>query len=98
MAQRVQQTLQRYKDLQDIIAILGMDELSESDRLTVYRARKLQRFFSQPFFVTTQFTGRPGKFVSREQTIAGCEAILDGLADHIPESALMYIGSLDEVL
>lgn len=98
VARRVQQTLQRHKELQDLIAILGMDELSEEDRLTVYRARKLQRFFSQPFFVTTQFMGRPGKFVTREQTIAGCEAILNGLADNIPESALMYIGALDEVL
>lgn len=96
VARAVQETLQRYKELQDIIAILGMEELSEKDRLTVTRARKLQRFFSQSFFVAESFTGQKGKYVTRERTISGCEAILNGDLDQVPESALLYIGAINE--
>lgn len=96
VAREVQETLQRYKELQDIIAILGMEELSEKDRLIVTRARKLQRFFSQSFFVAEGFTGQKGKYVKREKTIAGCEAILNGDLDKVPESALLYIGEIEE--
>jgi F-type H+-transporting ATPase subunit beta len=97
VARQVQQTLQRYKDLQDIIAILGMDELSEDDRSIVDRARKIQRFLSQPFFVAQQFTGFEGKYVPLEQSIVGFEEILSGSLDHIPEQAFYMKGNLDEV-
>jgi len=97
VARRVQQTLQRYKDLQDIIAILGMDELSEDDKLTVSRARKIQQFLSQPFFVAAQFTGREGKYVSLKDTIAGFEEIVDGKLDHIAEQDFYMAGNIDEV-
>ncbi len=97
VARAVQQTLQRYKDLQDIIAILGMDELSEDDRLVVARARKVQRFLSQPFFVAAQFTGRAGKFVTLKQTIEGFEEIVEGKLDHISEQDFYMAGDIDEV-
>ncbi|MCC6559476.1 MAG: F0F1 ATP synthase subunit beta, partial [Polyangiaceae bacterium] len=97
VARRVQQTLQRYKDLQDIIAILGMDELSEDDKLVVARARKIQQFLSQPFFVAAQFTGRAGKLVSLKDTIAGFEEILEGKLDHISEQDFYMAGGIDEV-
>ncbi len=96
-ARGVQQTLQKYKDLQDIIAILGMDELSEDDRQVVNRARKIQRFLSQPFFVAAQFTGREGKFVTLAETIAGFQEILDGKLDHISEQDFYMAGNIDEV-
>ncbi|MEA3274347.1 MAG: F0F1 ATP synthase subunit beta [Pseudomonadota bacterium] len=95
-ARAVQGRLQRYKELKDIIAILGMDELSEEDKLTVARARKIQRFLSQPFFVAEVFTGSPGKYVSLKDTIAGFKAILDGEYDHLPEQAFYMVGSVDE--
>jgi F-type H+-transporting ATPase subunit beta len=98
VAMEVQQTLQKYKDLQDIIAILGMDELSEDDRLVVSRARKIQRFLSQPFFVAAQFTGFAGRFVSLKDTIDGFEQIVAGKHDDIPEQAFLYCGGIDEVL
>ncbi|MDC0745928.1 F0F1 ATP synthase subunit beta [Polyangium mundeleinium] len=97
VARRVQQTLQRYKDLQDIIAILGMDELSEDDKLVVQRARKIQQFLSQPFFVAAQFTGRQGKLVSLKDTISGFEEIIDGKLDHISEQDFYMAGGIDEV-
>jgi F-type H+-transporting ATPase subunit beta len=97
VARRVQATLQRYKDLQDIIAILGMDELSEDDKLVVQRARKMQQFLSQPFFVAAQFTGRAGKLVSLKDTIAGFEEILDGKLDHVSEQDFYMAGGIDEV-
>ncbi|HSD97050.1 MAG TPA: F0F1 ATP synthase subunit beta [Sulfuricaulis sp.] len=93
----VQATLQRYKELQDIIAILGMDELSEDDKLAVSRARKIQRFLSQPFFVAEVFTGTPGKFVSLKDTIRGFRGIVDGEYDSYPEQAFYMVGSIDEV-
>jgi F-type H+-transporting ATPase subunit beta len=96
VAREVQGTLQRYKELKDIIAILGMDELSEEDKLTVSRARKIQRFLSQPFFVAEVFTGAPGKYVSLKDTIAGFKAILAGDYDHLPEQAFYMIGSIEE--
>ena len=95
-ARNVEGVLQKYKDLQDIIAILGMDELSDEDKLTVSRARKIQKFFSQPFFVAEQFTGTPGRYVELEDTVSGFEAILNGEADDIPENAFSYVGSIDE--
>ncbi|MFC4698771.1 F0F1 ATP synthase subunit beta [Glaciecola siphonariae] len=95
-AQGVQTTLQRYKELKDIIAILGMDELSEEDKLTVSRARKIQRFLSQPFFVAEVFTGSPGKYVSLKDTIAGFKGILEGEFDHLPEQAFYMVGSIEE--
>lgn len=95
-ARGVQNTLQRYKELKDIIAILGMDELSEEDKLTVARARKIQRFLSQPFFVAEVFTGSPGKYVSLKDTVAGFRGILDGEYDHLPEQAFYMVGSIDE--
>lgn len=98
VARKTQEILQRYKELQDIIAILGMDELSEDDKLTVYRARKLQRFFSQPFFVAKGFLGRDGKYVTRQQSIEGVEAILSGQLDDVNENDLFFIGAIDEVL
>jgi len=96
VAREVQGVLQKYKDLQDIIAILGMDELSDEDKAIVARARKIQKFFSQPFFVAEQFTGTPGRYVELEDTISGFESILNGDADEIPESAFAYVGSIDE--
>ncbi len=96
IARTVQQILQRYKDLQDIIAILGMEELSEDDKLTVARARKIQRFLSQPFFVAEAFTGHPGKYVKLEDTLYGFEQILSGSCDDMPEQAFFMAGTLDE--
>lgn len=98
IARQVQQTLQRYKDLQDIIAILGMDELSEEDKLVVARARKMQRFLSQPFFVAAQFTGLEGKYVKVADTIKGFKGILDGKYDDLPEQAFYLVGTIDEVV
>lgn len=97
-ARAVQSTLQRYKELQDIIAILGLDELSEDDRLVVYRARKIERFLSQPFFVAEVFTGAPGKYVSLEKTIAGFNKILSGELDDLPEQAFYLVGDIDEAI
>ncbi|MCR4725893.1 MAG: F0F1 ATP synthase subunit beta [Clostridia bacterium] len=96
-AKRVTGALQRYNDLQDIIAILGMNELSPEDKKLVYRARKLQRFFSQPFFVATPYTGIPGKYVPLKETIRGCNAILDGELDDVPEGAFYFIGGLEDL-
>jgi len=96
-AQNVQQTLQRYKELQDIIAILGLDELSEKDRLIVARARKIERFLSQPFFVAEVFTGSPGKYVSLDETIEGFNLILSGKLDNLPEQAFYLVGNINEV-
>jgi F-type H+/Na+-transporting ATPase subunit beta len=98
VARSVQSTLQRYKELKDIIAILGMDELSEEDRLTVGRARKIQRFLSQPFFVAEVFTGSPGKYVPLKETIRGFKGIVSGEYDHIPEQAFYMVGSIDEAV
>ncbi|NLE89235.1 MAG: F0F1 ATP synthase subunit beta [Myxococcales bacterium] len=97
VARQVQQTLQKYKDLQDIIAILGMDELSEDDKLIVARARKIQRFLSQPFFVASQFTGLPGRYVPLKETIAGFKEILSGALDDLPEQAFYLQGNIDDV-
>ena len=97
-ARRVQETLQKYKSLQDIIAILGMDELSEEDKLTVARARKLQKFLSQPFHVAEVFTGIPGKFVQIEDTVASFKAVVDGEYDHLPENAFYMVGGIDEAI
>ncbi len=98
IAREVQRILQRYRDLQDIIAILGMDELSEEDRMTVYRARKIQRFFSQPFFVAEAFTGKPGKYVKVEDTIKGFDMIVKGELDEVSEQCFYYTGPIEEVL
>ena len=98
VAQRVQEVLQKYKELQDIIAMLGMDELSEEDKLTVARARKIQRFLSQPFFVATQFTGIDGKYVPLSETIRGFREILEGKHDDIPEQYFLNAGTIDEVV
>ena len=98
VAREVQETLQRYQDLQDIIAILGMDELSEEDKVTVNRARKIERFLSQPFFVAEQFTGVPGKYVPVDETIRGFKEILEGKHDDIPEGAFLFKGTIDEVV
>jgi F-type H+-transporting ATPase subunit beta len=98
VAENVKETLQRYKELQDIIAILGIDELSEEDRLTVARARKVERFLSQPFFVAEIFTGSPGKYVSLEQTIKGFKMILNGELDDLPEQAFYLVGDIDEAI
>ncbi len=98
VARRVQQTLQRYKELRDIIAILGMDELAPEDKLAVARARKIQRFLSQPFHVAEQFTGAPGKYVSLKDTIKGFKAIVDGEYDHLPEQAFYMVGSIEEAV
>ncbi len=97
-ARRVQEVLQKYKDLQDIIAILGMDELSENDKLTVSRARKIERFFSQPFHVAEQFTNLPGKYVPLEDTIRGFKEILDGEHDGLPEEAFMLVGTIEDAV
>ena len=98
VARGVQQTLQQYKDLQDIIAILGMDELSEEDKLTVDRARKIQRFLSQPFHVAEQFTGTPGVYVRLEDTIRGFKEVLEGKHDGLPEQAFYMVGGIEEVI
>ena len=98
VARRVQEVLQKYKELQDIIAILGMDELSEDDKLTVYRARKIQRFLSQPFHVAENFTGTPGKYVPVEDTVKGFKAILDGEMDEYPEAAFLFAGTIEDVI
>ncbi len=98
VARETQRILQRYKELQDIIAIMGMDELSEEDKLTVSRARKIQRFLSQPFFVAEQFTGMKGKYVPIKETIRGFREILDGKHDDLPESAFLFVGSIDEAV
>ena len=98
VARAVQGTLQRYKELKDIIAILGMDELSEEDKLTVSRARKIQRFLSQPFFVAEVFTGAPGKYVSLKDTIKGFKGIIDGLYDDLPEQAFYMVGGIEEAI
>ncbi|MBZ0270582.1 F0F1 ATP synthase subunit beta [bacterium] len=98
VAREVQRILQRYKDLQDIIAILGMDELSEDDRATVARARKIQRFLSQPFFVAEQFTGTPGKYVKLDETISGFKRIVSGELDHLPEQAFYMVGKIEEAI
>jgi F-type H+-transporting ATPase subunit beta len=97
VARAVQRTLQKYKDLQDIIAILGMDELSEDDKLVVSRARKIQRFLSQPFFVAAQFTGKEGRYVPLKETIDGFEEILDGKLDHVAEQDFYLKGNINEV-
>jgi F-type H+/Na+-transporting ATPase subunit beta len=96
VAERTRETLARFKDLQDIIALLGVEELGAADRLIVKRARRLQRFLSQPFVVTEAFTGTPGRSVPRADTLAGCRAILDGETDDWAESSLYMIGTLDE--
>ena len=98
VARGVQQVLQKYKDLQDIIAILGMDELSEEDKLVVERARKVEKYLSQPFFVAEVFTGSPGKYISLEETIAGFKGILEGKYDDLPENAFYMVGNIDEVV
>ena len=98
VARDVQRILQRYKELQDIIAIMGMDELSEEDKLTVNRARKVQRFLSQPFTVAEQFTGMMGKYVPLKETIRGFREIIEGKHDEIPESAFLFAGTIDEVV
>ena len=97
-AQGVQQTLQRYQELRDIIAILGMDELSEEDKQLVYRARKVQKFFSQPMFVAEQFTGQPGAFVSRDDSVRSFKGILDGEYDHLPEDAFYMVGGIEDAI
>ena len=96
IARQVQQVLQKYKDLQDIIAILGMDELSEDDKLTVARARKIQRFLSQPFHVAEQFTGMQGRYVQIDDTVRGFKEIVEGKHDEIPEQAFLYVGTIEE--
>ncbi|HNL32104.1 MAG TPA: F0F1 ATP synthase subunit beta, partial [Pseudomonadales bacterium] len=98
VARGVQNTLQRYKELKDIIAILGMDELSETDKLTVSRSRKIERFLSQPFFVAEVFTGSPGKYVPLKETIRGFKGILSGEYDHLPEQAFYMVGSIEEAI
>ena len=98
ITRRVQEVLQKYKDLQDIIAILGMDELSEDDKIAVSRARKIERFFSQPMFVAEQFTNMPGKYVPIKETIRGFSEILEGKHDHLPEDAFMLVGTIDEAV
>jgi len=98
VARTVKQILQRYKDLQDIIAILGIDELSEEDKLAVSRARKIQRFLSQPFFVAAQFTGLEGKYVTIEETIKGFKEIAEGKHDGLPEQAFYLVGTIDEAI
>jgi len=98
VAREVQRVLQRYKELQDIIAIMGMDELSDEDKLTVARARKLQRFLSQPFHVAEQFTGMEGKYIPMKETIRGFKEILEGLHDDLPESAFLFVGTIDEAV
>jgi F-type H+/Na+-transporting ATPase subunit beta len=98
VARKVQRVLQRYKDLQDIIAILGVDELSEDDKVIVTRARKIERFFSQPMFVAEQFTGIPGKYVSLRETVRGFKEILEGKHDMLPEQAFYMVGTIDDAV
>ena len=98
VARNVQKILQRFKELQDIIAILGMDELSEHDKLVVARARKIQRFLSQPFHVAEQFTGNPGKYVKLPDTIRGFKEIVDGKHDDLPEQAFYMVGTIEEAV
>jgi F-type H+/Na+-transporting ATPase subunit beta len=98
VANRVKEILQRYKELQDIIAILGIDELSDEDKLTVQRARKIERFLSQPFFVAEQFTGISGAYVPIAETIRGFEEIMEGKHDEVPEAAFFLKGTIDEVV
>jgi len=98
VARNVQAILQKYKELQDIISILGMEELSEEDKTTVYRARKVQRFLSQPFFVATQFTGLEGRYVPISETVQGFKEILEGKHDDIPEGYFLNAGNIDDVL
>ena len=98
MARQVQQILQKYKELQDIIAILGIDELSEEDKITVSRARKVERFLSQPFHVAEVFTGTPGKYVKIEETIRGFKEIVEGKHDDLPEQSFMMKGGIEEVV
>jgi F-type H+-transporting ATPase subunit beta len=98
VARDVQRILQRYKDLQDIIAILGMDELSEDDKVTVARARRIQRFLSQPFFVAEAFTGTPGKYVKLEDTVKGFKRIVQGELDELPEQAFYMKGGIEEAI
>src|SRR4029079_28847 len=97
-ARDVQRVLQKYKELQDIIAILGMDELSEDDKLTVARARKVQKFLSQPFFVAQTFTGTPGKYVELKDTIRSFRDLVDGKYDHLPEQAFYMVGTIEEAV
>ena len=98
VAREVQRILQRYKELQDIIAIMGMEELSEDDKRTVARARRIQRFLSQPFTVAEQFTGMQGKYVPLKETIRGFKEIIEGRHDDLPESAFLFAGTIDEVM
>jgi len=98
VARRVQEILQRYKDLQDIIAILGIDELSDEDKLTVARARKIQRFLTQPMFVAEQFTGTPGAYVAVADTVRGFKEILDGVHDGLPEQAFYMVGNIESAV
>ena len=98
VARQVQSILQRYVELQDIIAIMGMDELSDEDKLTVSRARKIQRFLSQPFSVAEQFTGMRGKYVPIKETIRGFKEIIEGKHDDLPESAFLFVGTIDEAV
>jgi F-type H+-transporting ATPase subunit beta len=98
VARSVKQVLQRYKDLQDIIAILGIDELSEDDKVAVARARKIERFLSQPFYVAEQFTGTPGKYVPIADTIRGFKEIIDGKHDALPEQAFYMVGTIEEAV
>ena len=98
VARRVQQVLQRYKDLQDIIAILGIEELSDEDKTTVFRARKIQRFLTQPFFVAEVFTNQPGKYVPLRDTVRGFAEILDGQHDDLPEQAFYMVGNIEEAV
>ena len=98
VARRVQEILQKYKELQDIIAILGMEELSDEDKNTVHRARKIQRFLSQPFHVAENFTGIPGRYVPLKETIRGFKAIVNGEMDEYPENAFFNVGTIDEVI
>jgi F-type H+-transporting ATPase subunit beta len=98
VAREVQKILQRYKELQDIIAIMGMEELSEEDKLVVNRARKIQRFLSQPFTVAEQFTGMEGRYVPIKETVRGFREILDGKHDDLPESAFLFVGTIDEAV
>jgi F-type H+-transporting ATPase subunit beta len=98
VATEVQRVLQRYADLKDIIAILGMEELSNEDKLTVHRARRLQRFLSQPFFVAETFTGAPGRFVSKDDTVRSFQEILAGKHDDLPEQAFYMVGGIDEAV
>ena len=97
-ARRVQEILQKYTELQDIIAILGMEELSEEDKLVVYRARKIQKFLSQPFHVAENFTGVPGKYVPLKDTVRGFKAIVDGEMDEYPEAAFFNVGTIEDVI